>query len=63
MSMLAKAIIITGIIFIPMIAINIVLVTFQNSELLDWKTILSVGIPLVFILISYSAIKMNAGRK
>lgn len=59
MSILAKTLIITGIIFIPMIALNIALMTFQTSETSEWQTILKMGIPLIFIAISYFAIKMN----
>ncbi len=56
-SMFAKAAVVTGIIFVPMIVINTILVNSPEFKLLDWKTLTTAGISLLMILVSAIAIK------
>ncbi len=62
-SMFIKAIIITCIIFIPMAVINALLANSSKFGLLSWVAITTAGTPLIIILISTVAIKMNAKKK
>lgn len=61
-SMFTKAMIITLIIFIPMVIINAVLANSPNLELMDWTILTIGGIPLIIILLSVAAIKMTAKK-
>lgn len=63
-SMFTKAIIMTCIIFIPMVIINALLVANSPKfELLNWVVLITAGTPLIIILISAVAIKMNVRKK